>query len=236
MAGIAALAAGLTLPLAAQRWEDFTTPAPLKSGDTLIIGFMGGRDRWDNSTRAVRKLALSLRDKKLPGVYVETVENRKRDLALRLVERAFDADGDGALGEAERSAARVILYGHSFGGAAVVKFARQLEAQGIPVILAVQVDSVGRGDAVIPPNVARAANLYQRDGWFIRGEAEIRAADPARTKILGNFLYDYSRREIDLSAEPWHKKIFREAHAKMEHDPEVWSRVEELILEAMAGR
>jgi len=40
--------------------------------------------------------------------------------------------------------------------------------------------------------------------------------------------------EIDLSREPWHKTLFRRAHAKMEHDPEVWQLVEKLIREAAA--
>jgi hypothetical protein len=169
----------------------------------------------------------------LPGVHVETVENMKRDLALRLVRAAFDRDRDGALGEAERRSARLVVYGQSFGGAAVVKFARQLDAIGVPVLLTVQVDSVGRDDAVIPPNVARAANLFQRNGWVIRGEPEIRAADPARTEVVGNFEYDYRGKRIDISKVSWFKKIFRVAHTKMEYDPDVWARVEELLLGAL---
>jgi hypothetical protein len=80
----------------------------------------------------------------------------------------------------------LILYGQSFGGAAVVKLARELEVMGVPVLLTVQVDSVGRGDGIIPANVARAANLFQRNGLFIRGEPKIRAQDPSRTTIIGN--------------------------------------------------
>jgi hypothetical protein len=38
----------------------------------LIIGFMGGREAWDNHQRGVRKLALKLRSMNLPGVHVET--------------------------------------------------------------------------------------------------------------------------------------------------------------------
>ena len=130
----------------------------------------------------------------------------------------------------ERLRARIILYGQSFGGAAVVKFARQLDAQDIPVLLTVQVDSVGRGDGVIPPNVRAAANLYQDNGRLIRGEAPIRAADPDRTEILGNFRFDYENSDIDLSHLRWYKKIARVAHAKMDRDSKVWQKVEELIL------
>ena len=216
-----------------QKYSDFTTPIPLAEGETLILGFVGGRDRWNNPERAVRRLALKLRSMGLPRVYAETVENTKRDLAVRLVRDAFDRDRDGRLDAQERASARLIVYGQSFGGAAVVKFSRQLDELGLPVLLTVQVDSVGLGDRVIPPNVARAANLFQRNGWVIRGEKEIRAEDPSRTVIVGNFEYDYRDKKIDISKVSWFKKVFRFAHTKMEHDPEVWTRVEDLILEAL---
>lgn len=87
----------------------------------------GGREKWDGP-HAVRKLALELRALNRSGLHVETVENRKRSLALELVGRAFDRDGDGRLNSDECRRVRLILYGHSFGGAAVIKFARQIEA------------------------------------------------------------------------------------------------------------
>lgn len=218
-----------------QQPGDFVTPAPMPEGDILVIGFLGGRDRWDDQTKGVRRLALELRAMQLEGVHVETVENARRRVALDLIRRALDRDGDGALDDDERAAARLILYGQSFGGAAVVKLARELDALGVPVLLTVQIDSVGRGDGVIPPNVRRAANLYQDNGWLIRGEAPIRAADPARTEILGNFRYDYDERKISLEGVPWYKSLARAAHAKMDRDPEVWAQVELLLLDAITA-
>ena len=220
--------------LAAQRYEDFITPTPLAEGATLVIGFLGGRESWDNQHRGVRKLALKLRAMRLSGVHVETVENTKRPVALALVRNAFDRDRNGQLDEPERASARVIVYGQSFGGAAVVKFARQLDTMGVPVLLTVQVDSVGREDAVIPPNVARAANLFQRDGFTIRGEREIRAADPRRTTILGNHRFTYRGKTIDLSEVSWFKRLLQRAHTKMDFDPEVWALVEKTILDVLA--
>src|SRR5947209_14341741 len=85
-----------------QEFSDFTTPLPLKTGDTLILGIVGGWERWDAPQRGVRKTALELRAMKLPGVYVETVENHKLQLASELVRQAFP-------GDAARSA-RIILY------------------------------------------------------------------------------------------------------------------------------
>src|SRR5262249_1520586 len=140
------------------------------------------------------------------------------------------------LDDSERRSARIILYGESFGGAAVVKFARQLQELEIPVLLTVQVDSVGRNDDVIPANVKQAANLYQRNGRVIRGPQEIRAQNPQRTEILGSFLYDYSESTIDISDLPWHKTFLRRDHIRMDRDPKVWQKVEELILAAVAAR
>ncbi len=106
--------------------------------------------------------------------------------------------------------------------------------------LTVQIDSVGRGDGKIPPNVHvhYAANLYQDDGWFISGENPIRAAAPSRTQVMGNWRFDYSRppgSEISLDDLPWYKIAFRVAHAKMDRDPRVWALVEDLIASACRG-
>ena len=214
-----------------QRLHDFTVAAPLPERHALILGFMGGRDSWDDEKKGVRKLALKLRSLNLEGVHVETVENKKRSLAVQLIRDCLDRNRDGRLSEPERRNARLILYGQSFGGAAVVKLARQLEKIGVPVLLTVQVDSVGRGDAEIPANVRRAANLFQRDGLFIRGESRIRAQDPVQTEIIGNFEFDYSDKRIDISEVSWFRRLFRTAHTKMDLDPEVWAQVERLILD-----
>lgn len=216
-----------------QRYSHFMTKTPLAESDILILGFMGGRDAWDKNN-ALRRLALKLRSGTDPRLRVETVENRKRNLAIELIRNSLDRNRDGLLDPHERVAARLILYGQSFGGAAVVKLAWQLKAMNVPVLLTVQIDSVGRGDRVIPSNVRQAANLFQRNGIVIRGEPAIVAEDLAKTVILGNFEFDYRRKQVDISRVPWHKKVFRVAHNKIEHDPDVWAKVEKLILAAVA--
>ena len=161
--------------LCAQRLSDFATPAPLPAGSTLVIGFPGGYDRWDDEHRSVRQLVLKLRGR--PGVYAESIGNHHRKLALTLIRRARPA--------------RIILLGQSWGGAAVVDTARDLQRLGIPVLLTLQVDSVGRNDAAIPANVRNAVNFYQHDLFTIQGRREIHAADPSKTQILGNFKFSY---------------------------------------------
>ena len=101
------------------------------------------------------------------------------------------------------------------------------------MLLTVQIDSVGRDDGLIPANVAAAANLYQHDGPPVMGRASIHVRDPSRTSILGNFRYRYFFKTVDTSSASWPRKTFGGAHAKMELDPKVWSRVERLLLDAI---
>lgn len=209
-------------------------PAAATQQQVLVLGFMGGRDRHDDERVGVGRFATRLREMGLPCVRVATIENTRREQALKMVLRAWDRNGDGQIDSHERESTRLILYGQSFGGAAVVKFARQLKAAGIPVLLTVQVDAVGVDDQLIPSNVAAAASLFQRNGIFIHGPKRIKAEDPQTTEILGNFQYDYRDSAIDISDLAWYKKILREDHARMDRDPAVWTKVEELILGTMS--
>ena len=215
---------------AGQQYRHFTVPRPLPENSFLVVGFLGGRNAWDDPNSGVRRLALELRKKQLPGVYVETVENRRRYLAIQLIRAAFDQDGSGNLEQNELDKIQLILFGESFGGAAVVKLAKELKAMNVPVHLTIQIDSVGKNDSTIPSNVKQAANLFQRNGWIIQGEPEIHPEDPKRTQIIGNYKFDYSNSEIDISHISWFKKIFRVAHTKMGNDPEVWQQVETMII------
>jgi surfactin synthase thioesterase subunit len=142
-----------------------------------------------------------------------------------------DANHDGLLSAEEKRNARVILYGHSWGASEAITLARELDGDGIPVLLTVQVDSVQKpreNDTVIPANVAEAANFYQLNG-FLHGEPEIRAADPKRTHIIGNFRFDYKANPIDCRQYPWYDRIFMRSHIEIECDPRVWNQVESLI-------
>src|ERR1700687_2020211 len=90
-----------------QRYSHFTTPTPLPQGQILILGFMGGREPWNNDARNVRKLALKLRSMNDSDICVETVENKKRSLAIELITKAFDRNRDGKLDERELASIRL---------------------------------------------------------------------------------------------------------------------------------
>lgn len=208
------------------RRADITTPAPLPERSLLIVGFLGGWEPWDHPHRSVRRLALRLRESAPRGVFIETADNHSRATVRKFIREAFDTNRDGRLDRIEAARAQIICYGQSFGGAACIHLARELERWGVPVRLTVQVDSVGRKDHLIPANVRRAVNLYQRDPGPIRGQAQIRAADPRRTTVLGNIRHTYLFRHVDMTEYPAAARRFPNSHWKMDNDPLVWAEVE----------
>lgn len=224
------LTSGLAQP---QHLRDLSTPTPVAAGDTLVLGFLGGIERWDDQHRGVRRTILQLRQMALPGVWAESLANRRMKLGVELVKRAFDFNANGRLDPDEAKRARVILFGQSLGGAAAIRCARELEKAGAPVLLTVQVDSVGTGDGVIPANVRAAANLYQREPLTIWGRSSIRAADPSRTAILRNQRFHYPWYLPSFQPESWMRRNLGGGHARMEADPLVWAEVLGLIRAAI---
>lgn len=201
----------------------------------IVIGFVGGFVKHDDMVHSGVQMAARLRREYPAGVSVEVFENRRREDAHQEILKLLDANHDGTLSEEEKREARIIIYGMSWGGSETVALARELEADRIPVLLTIQVDSVekrGENDRVIPANVAEAANFYQTDGW-LHGEQEIKAADATRTKILGNYRYGYTEKSLDCADYPWWDRMFVKAHTEIECDPEVWGRVEGLIRERL---
>jgi hypothetical protein len=166
-----------------------------------------------------------------PVVVIGFVGGYVRHDAHEAVLRRLDANNDGKLSPEEKQNARIIIFGHSWGASETVELARQLEKDGIPVLLTIQVDSVskrGENDAVIPANVSQAVNFYQLDG-MLHGQSQIRAANPAHTRILGNFRSDYKAKPLTCGQYPWWDRLFMKPHIQIECDPAVWSQVESLI-------
>ncbi len=197
----------------------------------IVIGFVGGFVAHNNMVHSPVQIAAHLKDAHPAGVFVKVFENHRREKAHREILDLLDTRHDGKIPAEEKQKARIILYGMSWGGSEIVTLAKELEKEGIPVLLTVQVDSVAKirqNDEVIPANVAEAANFYQADG-LLRGQSKIRAADETRTRILGNFRMEYKSKKIRCDKYPWYEKAFAKYHTDIECDPSVWGQVESLI-------
>jgi hypothetical protein len=197
----------------------------------VVIGFVGGFVRHDNTVHQEVQLAGRLRKEYPSGVEVRMFENHSGRLAHEEILRLLDTNRDGTLSAAEKLDARVVLYGHSWGASEAVTVARELEKDGVPVRLTVQVDSVskpGSDDRLIPANVAEAVNFYQSDG-LLHGQRKIVAADPLRTRILGNFRSNYKTNPVNCDGYPWYARIFMKPHIEIEADLRVWNQVESLV-------
>jgi pimeloyl-ACP methyl ester carboxylesterase len=198
---------------------------------TIVIGFAGGFVRHDNLHHGPVQLAERIQKTFPRGTYVRVFENRHRKTAYHAILRLLDRDHDGVLTEEEKAQARIILFGHSWGAAAAVLLARELDRVGIPVLLTVQVDSVAKPwqrDGLIPDNVLAAVNFYQPHG-LIHGRAEIRAADASKTEILGNYSYDYRLAPVTCQGTTWFDRTFIPSHVESQCDPHIWSQVEMLV-------
>ena len=203
---------------------------------TIVVGFVGGFVSHENAEHRPVQLAEQLRRNAPTGAYIKVFENRRRKIALRTILQLLDHDHDGKLSDEEKSQARIVLYGHSWGASAALLLARELNRVGVPVLLTVQVDSVAKlwqRDRIIPRNVMAAANFYQAHG-ILRGQSEIAAADPARTKILGNYRFDYRKARVECDGVSWYDRFLTPGHAQSECDPLLWGEVEQLVRERLA--
>lgn len=207
------------------------TGEPASSAPVIVIGFVGGFVKHDNLVHGGVQVAARLREDYRSGVYIESFENHRGEKAHAAILKLLDIDHDGVLSSDEKRNARIILYGISWGASETVNLARELQSDGIPVLLTIQVDSVskfGENDETIPANVAEAINFYQPDG-LLHGRPQIRAADANHTHIIANIRYDYKQTPVRCERYPWYDRVFAKTHTQIECDPKVWNRVESLI-------
>jgi hypothetical protein len=192
---------------------------------------MGGRIKGDNFVHTEARLAKQLRQRYPLAVDSAVFANHDGHIALRTVLQLLDSDKDGRLSDKEREAARIVIYGHSWGASETIALARRLNALSIPVLLTIQVDSVQKSnqdDSLIPPNVSEAINFYQSEG-LLHGRRLIKAADPKKTTILGNYESTYKQNTVSCAGYPWFARVFMKPHIEIENDPSVWSKIEALI-------
>jgi len=197
-----------------------------------VIGFMGGHVRAGNVVHREARLVRDL-DRRYPnGVQAMTFANRDEAAALSSVLDLLDTDKNGLLSGDEKSAARIVLFGHSWGASEAVNLAQELDRRGIPVLLTIQVDSVrkhGEDDASIPANVREAINFYETEG-LLHGRRSIQAIDPTRTTILGSYESTYKIAPVSCSGFPWFARAFMKPHIEIENDAAIWDKIDALIV------
>ena len=206
-------------------------PKPSDVSPPLVIGFVGGFVHRDDLRHAEVQIAQQIQATYGNGVQVQIFENRRRANAHELILNWVNKERDGKLTDEGKRSPSIILFGHSWGASAVVSLARELQQDGIPVALTIQIDSVTKNaqdDSLIPANVAEAVNFYQTGG-ILHGRRKIKAADPSRTMILGNFRLTYEKEPAECRAYPWYDRLLFKGHTAIECDPRVWSQVEALI-------
>jgi hypothetical protein len=187
----------------------------------IVIGFMGGRVDAGNLVHREARLAKDLQERFPLELRAAVFANRDAENALKTLLRLLDQDRDGGLTAEEKSSARIVIYGHSWGASESVTLARRLNAMHIPVLLTVQVDSVEKRnerDGRIPPNVRKAINFCQSDG-LLHGQSLVEAADPGQTEILGNFESSYRKNPVSCAGYPWYARAFMKPHIEIENDP-----------------
>jgi pimeloyl-ACP methyl ester carboxylesterase len=202
----------------------------LASPAVMVFGFVGGFVRSDDD-RHLEVQMINRIAKDSPGVDAVVFENRHTAMAREEILHRLDTNGDGRLSDGEKRSARIILVGHSWGGSAAIRLAKELNESGIPVLLTIQLDSVNRGsgdDCIIPANVAQALNFYQTRG-LVHGCRTLRPVDASRTRILGNFGFEYTAQPADCSSYSWFNRHVLKDHNAMDCDPKVWSQVEREI-------
>jgi hypothetical protein len=203
---------------------------------SIVIGFVGGFVSHDNLRHGPVRLAQRIQRSSPKDTYVAVFENRRRKSAYDTVMRLLDIDHDGGLSVEEKTRARIIVFGHSWGAAAAVLLARDLQKSGVPVLLTVQVDSVAKiwqNDSIIPGNVAEAVNFYQPHG-ILHGREKITAADPAKTEILGNYRIDYRKNPVACTDESRVERFFTPGHMQSECDPHLWSVIENIMRDRLS--
>ena len=232
------LFAASALPLTAVEApvEGATAGHSQETPSAILVGFVGGFVRHDNPYHGPVILGKRLQEEAPKGAFVRVFENRHRRTAFETILHLLDRNHDGKLSPEEKAQARIVLFGHSWGGSAVVLLARDLQRVGIPVLLTVQVDSVAKiwqKDSIIPDNVAAAVNFYQPHG-IIKGRPQIVAADPAKTQILGNYRFDYRKDPVQCQNLSWYDRFITPGHAQSECDTHLWTRVEDLVKQTLA--
>jgi hypothetical protein len=219
------------LRLACERGAADQRLTEIAPAETIVIGFVGGFVKADDTRHPEVLFASYLRERYPNGVSVKVFSNHEEKAALAFIMSHLDRDHDGSVSSEEKKQARIIIYGHSWGASQTAVLAQGLQQLGIPVLLTIQLDIISKfhqKPTLIPANVAKAINLYQ-PGGALHGRSQIVADDSARTTILGNIRMEYGYKAVSCNNYNWFVRTFNRPHHEIENDPHVWDQVAGLI-------
>lgn len=198
---------------ASTEWDTSAGPATRM----VVVGFNGGREGPDSNVSGLVRLRRQIDASMAGSGHVVAMTYNNRDWARAAGDIAAYA---GSVAAGPRPL--IVVFGHSWGGGAITKFARRLGEHDIEVALAVYVDAFALRNPRVPGNVRYAVNLYQRAGILrgfpLRGKSKLILEDPDATTLLANLQI---RPQTDRYF-GWHwnlvQPLFYLHHHRMGHD------------------
>ncbi len=192
------------------------TIAPLQKTPNcriIYLGFVGALETSGNKHSGVVQIRDILQTKEYSDVCAKSFSPYSwtdgRDWLLH-----YFPSHDGPLTPEElQQAPKVILVGHSMGGWAMLSVARDLRSREIPVVLTIQVDSVGLTDHTIPRNVKSAAIFHANDVLVFMTTKTVKREDPNYTKMVADI------------------RVAGAGHESITRDP----RIRELVMDMVAS-
>jgi pimeloyl-ACP methyl ester carboxylesterase len=186
---------------------------------TLVIGFLGGFVPAGEPHHPEIKFIQDM-DREHPEIDYALFSNHDVDGAYRTV--------------LALKPSRIVLFGHSWGGAAAVDCARRLGKAGLLVEEVILIDGVSKpfhnhDDRVIPANVIAAFNFYQTKGR-VHGRP-VSAWNPEATMVSNTLWQPAKQKNL-----PWRGRFLSKGHAEIEYDPAIWVTVRHLILDCTSAK
>jgi hypothetical protein len=153
-----------------------------------MVGFVGGLGTAHFPPSAARPLNQELAAINQPGYCFKLFSGYCPLCAHHWMRKEFGAHFLKRLSPDQiANGPKVIVYGYSLGAPAALLFSRMLQRDGVPIEMAVTIDSKGFTEGIIPHNVKTAVNYYeQRLFPFLFGKRHMHPEDPEKTLFLGN--------------------------------------------------
>jgi hypothetical protein len=195
----------------------------------VVVGFTGGLEGANSKVSGVVRIRRSIQERlaKAPDVMALTYSNfawrRASEDVRELVREQRGAALEIDMGPDTPALPQplVIVYGHSWGGGAIAKFARELRRDDVDIALAIYIDAFTLRNPRLPDNIRYAINFYQRTGIFkglpLRGKRKLIPESPESTVVLGSFRLTPDTERFGWSWNLLQPLLYRQHH-RLGHD------------------